>query len=109
MDFLLFLADGENMASLCLGISIFLLFFLPPRSLETQQGSACRRMLNVSSSDLWKEQEFMLGAGSRAPLTAAVGVPAILGAQLKASALQEELCLRTKHMSSVAISLCREC
>lgn len=105
MDFLLLLVDGESIASLCLAISVFLLFFLPARSLETQQGSVCRKMMNISASDLWKEQGFMLGAGSRAPLTARLGVPAVLGAQLKAGMLQEELCLRTKCMSSVAGSV----
>lgn len=40
--------------------------FFPPGSLETQQGSVCRKMLNISASDLWKEEEFVLGAGSRA-------------------------------------------
>lgn len=33
-------------------------------------------------SELWEEQEAMLGAGSKAPLAAAVGFPAGLGAQL---------------------------
>lgn len=36
-------------------------------------------MLNISGSDLWKEQEFTLGAGSGALLTAAIGVLAALG------------------------------
>lgn len=37
---------------------------LVTRSLETQQGSVCRKMLNILASDLWKEQEFVLEAGS---------------------------------------------
>lgn len=41
-------------------------------------------------SELWEEQEAMLGAGSKAPLAVAVGVPAGLGAQ-------NTLSLRTKH------------
>lgn len=105
LDFLQLPADGENMAPLCLGISIFLLFFLSPRSLETKQGSVCRKMLNISASDMWKEQEFALGAGSRAPLTAAGGVPAVLGTLCTASTLQEQH-LGTKLRSSLAISSC---
>lgn len=41
-------------------------FHLPPflssRSPETPQGSACRNKLNISAADLWKDQEFLLGA-----------------------------------------------